>query len=51
MAEVGKVARTTLVRDAWQRGQAIELHGWIYGLADGLIRDLGVSRTGPQDDD
>jgi carbonic anhydrase len=29
------------VQDAWRRGQPLELHGWIYGLKDGLITDLG----------
>lgn len=40
--QVGNVARTTVVQDAWQRGQGVELHGWIYGLTDGLITDLQV---------
>ena len=40
------VARTTLVGDAWQRGQKLALHGWIYDLADGNLRDLEVSMTG-----
>ena len=37
------VARTTLVRDAWKRGQPLMLHGWIYGLMDGRLQDLRVS--------
>ncbi len=41
--QVGNVSRTTVVRDAWARGQALAVHGWIYGLRDGLLRDLGVS--------
>ena len=45
-AEVQKVACTTIMRDAWAKNQNVHLHGWIYGLSDGLIRDLGVSRTG-----
>ena len=36
------VCQTTVVQDAWDRGQALSVHGWIYGLADGLVRDLGV---------
>lgn len=36
------VARTTIVQDAWRRGQDLQLHGWIYGLKDGLISDLGI---------
>lgn len=35
------VARTTLVRDSWARNQALTVHGWIYGLNDGLLRDTG----------
>ena len=37
------VARTTLVSDAWKRGQPLMLHGWIYGLADGRLQDLQMS--------
>jgi len=35
------VARTTMVRDCWARDQALTVHGWIYGLKDGLLRDTG----------
>jgi carbonic anhydrase len=35
------VARTTIVQDAWRRGQPLSLHGWIYRLHDGVLRDLG----------
>jgi carbonic anhydrase len=41
--QVANVCRTTIVQSAWQRGQDIVVHGWIYGLEDGLLRDLGVS--------
>lgn len=41
--QVRNVARTTIVQSAWQRGQELVVHGWIYGLQDGLLRDLGVS--------
>ena len=41
--QVRNVARTTIVQDAWRRGQPLALHGWIYGLENGLLRDLGVS--------
>ncbi len=37
------VCHTTVVQDAWRRGQPLEVHGWIYGIADGLIEDLGLS--------
>jgi carbonic anhydrase len=41
--QVLNVARTTIVQSAWQRGQDLVVHGWIYGLEDGLLRDLGIS--------
>ena len=37
------VCQTTVVRDAWDRGQELTVHAWIYGLADGMVRDLGFS--------
>ena len=37
------VCQTTIVRDAWERGQDLVVHGWIYGIQDGLIRDLNMS--------
>ena len=40
--QVKHVARTTIVQDAWQRGQALTLHGWVYGISDGLVKDLRV---------
>jgi carbonic anhydrase len=42
--QVRNVCETSVVQDAWSRGQALSVHGWVYGLSDGLIRDLGVSR-------
>lgn len=41
--QVANVCQTTIVRDAWESGQALAVHGWIYGLADGLLRDLNVT--------
>ena len=41
--QVVNVSRTTIVQNAWQRGQELVVHGWIYGLQDGLLRDLGIS--------
>ncbi len=41
--QVRNISRTTIVQDAWRRDQPLKLHGWIYGLTDGLIHDLGVS--------
>ncbi len=41
--QVLNVGQTTVVRDAWERGQTLSVHGWIYGLQDGLLRDLNIS--------
>lgn len=41
--QVRNVGRTTIVQNAWERGQELVVHGWIYGLQDGLLRDLGVT--------
>jgi carbonic anhydrase len=41
--QVINVARTTIVRDAWERGQPLTIHSWVYGLQDGLLRDLGLT--------
>ena len=43
--QVVNVSQTTVVRDAWAREQPLTVHGWIYDLHDGLLRDLGVSVT------
>ena len=40
--QVRNVARTTILQDAWRHGRDVQLHGWIYGLKDGLISDLRV---------
>jgi carbonic anhydrase len=40
--QVGNVCQTTIVRDAWDRGQSLTVHGWIYGLKDGIIHSLGL---------
>jgi carbonic anhydrase len=45
--QVVNVCETSILRDAWERGQAVSVHGWIYGIADGLLRDLGVTVAGP----
>ena len=41
--QVVNVSRTTIVQNAWQRSQELVVHGWIYGLQDGRLRDLGLS--------
>jgi carbonic anhydrase len=43
--QVVNVSRTTMVRGAWARGQALAVHGWIYDIGDGLLRDLGICVT------
>jgi carbonic anhydrase len=45
--QVVTVSETTVVRDAWDRGQALSVHGWIYILQDGIIRDLGMGSSSP----
>lgn len=47
--QAANVARTTVVRDAWVRGQTLTVHGWIYGLRDGLLQDLGMRATSEAD--
>jgi carbonic anhydrase len=47
--QVANVCRTTVVRDAWGRGAKLSVHGWVYGLADGLLRDLGLSVSAPEE--
>jgi carbonic anhydrase len=45
--QVGNVALSTVVQDAWARGQKVAVHGWVYGLSDGLLKDLGVTMDHP----
>jgi carbonic anhydrase len=47
LEQVVNVARTTVVQDAWARDQELTIHGWVYGLKDGLLRDLDLTVTGP----
>ncbi len=49
IAQVVNLAQTTVVQDAWTRGQALTLHGWVYGLKDGLVQDLLMSLRGNPD--
>ena len=49
LEQVLNVCQTTIVQDAWRRGAGLTVHGWIYALSDGLLRDLGVAATGPDD--
>jgi carbonic anhydrase len=43
--QVYDLSRTSLLRDAWGKGRKIQVHGWVYGLHNGLIKDLNVTRT------
>jgi carbonic anhydrase len=43
--QVANVCQTTIVQSAWQRGEILAVHGWIYGLIDGRLRDLGLTVT------
>jgi carbonic anhydrase len=47
MEQVVNVCQTSILRDAWRRGQSVAVHGWIYGLQDGLLRDLNTTITNP----
>ena len=47
-AQVANVCHTNIVQDAWRRGQPLSVHGWVYDLNDGLIRDLGISAERPE---
>jgi carbonic anhydrase len=46
MEQVVNVCQTTMVQDAWERGQPLAVHGWVYGIKDGLMRDLGIAVNG-----
>lgn len=45
-AQVMNLCRTKIIQHAWQRGQEVSVHGWVYGLADGRVKDLGCSLSG-----
>lgn len=44
--QVSNVCNTAIVQDAWQRGQGLSVHGWIYRIEDGILQDLKVTTTG-----
>ncbi|HNT39797.1 MAG TPA: carbonate dehydratase [Rubrivivax sp.] len=46
--QVGNVAQSTVIQDAWARGQQVAVHGLVYGLADGLLKDLQVTMERPE---
>lgn len=43
------VCETTIIQDAWSRGESLDVHGWIYGLNDGIIRDLNITMNSAND--
>jgi carbonic anhydrase len=47
--QVENVCHTTIVQRAWKSGQELTVHGWIYGIEDGILHDLNVCMTGPDD--
>jgi carbonic anhydrase len=47
--QVANVCETTIARDAWARGQPLTVHGWVYGLSDGLLRDLDATIAAPDE--
>ena len=47
--QAGNVALSNVMQDAWARGQKVAVHGWCYGIKDGLVNDLGVTMTGPHE--
>ncbi|MBC7514751.1 MAG: carbonate dehydratase [Herminiimonas sp.] len=49
MEQVANLCQTTIVQDAWERNQPLTIHGWVYGLKDGLLRDLGLEVSTPAD--
>ncbi|WP_067515868.1 carbonate dehydratase [Endozoicomonas ascidiicola] len=51
LEQVLNVCQTTIVQDAWDRGQKLAVHSWIYGLKDGLVSDLGLTVTSNEDID
>ncbi len=47
--QVQNVCQTSILREAWQRGQSVAVHGWVYGLQDGLLRDMETTVTRPEE--
>ena len=45
--QVGNIALTTTIQDAWARGQEVAIHGWVYGIHNGLLKDLHVTMHKP----
>lgn len=49
LEQARNVCHTTIVKDAWARGQSVVVHGWVYGLHNGLLQDLRITAAGPDD--
>ena len=47
--QVHNVCYTTIVQDAWRRGQRLTVNGWVYGLKDGLVKDMRVCISRPEE--
>lgn len=47
--QVANVCHTTVVQNAWQKGQPLAVHGWVYNIEDGILKDLDVCVTGPDE--
>lgn len=47
--QVANVCGTTIVRNAWKMGKTLSVHGWIYRIEDGILRDLGICATNPDE--
>jgi len=46
IAQVANITQTTIVQDAWKSGQELDIHGWIYTIENGILKDLDVSASG-----
>ena len=44
-SQVYHLGNSTILQQAWERGQDVKIHGWIYGTSNGILRDLGVTAT------
>jgi carbonic anhydrase len=49
VGQVANVCHTTIVQNAWKSGQSLAVHGWIYGIEDGILKDLNVCITSPDE--
>ena len=47
--QVVNVCQTTVIQDAWARGQSLSVHGWVYSLLDGRVRNMGMDVSAPEE--